>query len=249
LAWWQGWWRDADVRHGARDMLTLVPGALAWGLVTGLAMVKVLGVPLSLLMSLLVYAGGAQLATLPLLATSAPLWVVLLTGLVVNLRFVIYSVQWRWYFGHLPRLQRLLLGFFATDQSVALFMRAYPQAEPAPGQLRYFTGSASVMWLGWQGGTLMGIVGADWVPVAWGLGFVGVLALLGLACALVSDWFGAVSAALAGAAAVAAYGLPFKLHIIVAVVAGVAAGLVMERVARGHGQGGQGGKRTSRPSA
>ena len=44
---------------------------------TGVAMVHAgLSVPLALLMILTVYAGSAQLASLPLLAAGAPMWVV-----------------------------------------------------------------------------------------------------------------------------------------------------------------------------
>jgi hypothetical protein len=54
-------------------------------------------------MSLLVFAGSAQLAVLPLLAGGAPVWVLWATALCVNLRFVIFSAGWRRYFGVLPR--------------------------------------------------------------------------------------------------------------------------------------------------
>jgi hypothetical protein len=49
---------------------------------------------------------------------------------------------------------------------------------------------------------------------------------------LVRDKLTGISAALAGTAAVAAFGLPFKLHIIVAVAAAVAAGLLMDQAAK-----------------
>ena len=57
-------------------MAAFAPGIGAWGLVTGIAMVKGgLSVPLAVLMSLTVYAGSAQLASLPLMAAAAPMWV------------------------------------------------------------------------------------------------------------------------------------------------------------------------------
>lgn len=68
---------DPDLRRGARDVLEFIPGIAAWGLVTGVAMVKGgLSVPLALVMSLVVFSGSAQLATLPLIAAGAPLRVV-----------------------------------------------------------------------------------------------------------------------------------------------------------------------------
>jgi predicted branched-subunit amino acid permease len=43
--------RDADFRRGAQAMLEFLPGIAAWGLVTGVAMVKGgLSVPLALMM-------------------------------------------------------------------------------------------------------------------------------------------------------------------------------------------------------
>ena len=69
--------KDPDARRGARDVLPFAPGIGAWGVVTALAMVKSgLSTPLAVLMSLVVYSGSAQLATLPLLVIRAPIGVV-----------------------------------------------------------------------------------------------------------------------------------------------------------------------------
>ena len=48
-------WHDPMFRAGVRDMLAVSPGMAAWGLLTGVAMVKSgLSAPLAVLMSLLV---------------------------------------------------------------------------------------------------------------------------------------------------------------------------------------------------
>ena len=230
---------DPHFRRGAADMLPMLPGVAAWGLVTGVAMVKSgLSVPLALLMTLFVYAGTSQLAALPLMAVGAPIWVVLMTGFVVNLRFLIYSAQWRWYFGGLPRATRLWLGYLAADLNYALFLRAWPEPRPAPGQVPYFIGGVVVVWLGWQLPAVVGIVAADAIPPQWGLGFAGTLALIGLTCTLLVDRATWVCAAVAALAAVAAYALPYKLHIVVAVAAAVATGLMMDGLGGGKGRAG-----------
>src|SRR5262245_10960063 len=88
-------WR-AEFERGARDLLPTSPGIAAWGLVTGVAMVKSgLAVPWALLLTFTAYAGTAQLACLPLMAAGAPLWVIAVTALVTNLRFVIYATAMR----------------------------------------------------------------------------------------------------------------------------------------------------------
>jgi len=205
-------------------------GIAAWGLVTGVAMVKSgLSLPLALAMTFLVYAGSAQLAALPLIVAGAPLWVLWATAFCVNLRFVIYSAHWRRYFGHLPRAQRLLLGYFAVDLSYVLFARRFPEAVPQPEQLRYFWGGVVWNWISWQGASLLGILIADKVPTQWNLGFAGVLALLGVTYSLLSDKKSWAAAGVAAVVAVAAFALPLKLNIVVGVAAGVAIGLLLER--------------------
>lgn len=223
--------RHPEFRRGFRETAAPSLGIAAWGLVTGVAMVKSgLSVPVAALMTLLVFAGSAQLAALPLIVAGAPLWVLWATAFCVNLRFVIYSTHWHTYFGHLPRMQRLLLGYFAVDLSYVLFTRRFPEARPAPEQLPYFWGGAAWNWVSWQGASLIGIVLADRIPTEWGLGFAGVLALLGLTYSLLSSTKTWLAAGVAAGAAVAAFALPLKLNIVVGIAAGVVVGVALDRL-------------------
>jgi predicted branched-subunit amino acid permease len=214
---------------GAKDMAAVSLGISAWGLVTGVAMVKSgLSVPLALVMTFVVFAGSAQLAALPLIAAGAPIWVVWATAFCVNLRFVIFSAQWRPYFMHLPLSKRLALSYLAGDLNYVLFMKRFDEPRHDQGQIEYFLGGGVFNWWAWQIPSVLGILLADVVPTQWGLGFAGVLALLGLVCALLSDKATLVAAVVAGCAAIAAFALPFKLHIVVAIAAAVSVGLMMD---------------------
>lgn len=223
--------RHPEFRRGARDMLGITLGISAWGLVTGVAMVKSgLSLWMALFMSLVVFAGSSQLASLPLIASGAPLWVLWATAFCVNLRFVIFSAQWRLYLEPLPRKVRLAVGYFAADLNYVAFLKRFPDMTPDPErQLPYFWGGVAVNWLAWQVPAITGILLADRIPTEWGLGFAGVLALLGLGYSLLKDRNTWVSAGVAGCAAVAAYALPLRLNILVAIAAAVAVGLMMER--------------------
>ena len=216
---------------GSREMAGTALGIAAWGLVTGVAMVKSgLSVPLALLMGLTVYAGSAQLAVLPLMAVGAPLWVVWFTAICVNLRFVILSSMWRSYFSHLSLRHRLSAAYFSGDVIFVNFMRRYPQAKPEPEQVPYFWGAALTNWLAWQIPSTLGIFLADQIPLTWGLGFAGVLALMGVLLSMLNDRATWVASVVACTAAVAAFAMPLKLNILVAIAAAVACGLVMEQV-------------------
>ena len=92
-------------------------------------------------------------------------------------------------------------------------------------------GNCGLGWVSWVGASLLGIALANSIPTVWGLGFAGVLALVGVMCSLVSSRLRVVSAGVAGAAAVAAFALPLKLNILVAIAAAVAICLMLERPA------------------
>jgi predicted branched-subunit amino acid permease len=187
-----------------------------------------LGVPLALMMSFLVFAGSAQLAVLPLMSAGAPIWVVWATALCVNLRFIIFSAGWRPYLGVYPRGVRVSMAYFSADLNYVMFMHRFPEPKPSPEQAPYFWGGAVTNWFAWQGPSVIGILASEQIPTAWGLGFAGTLALLGLTCSLLNDRATWIAAGVAGCAAVAAYALPLKLNILVAIAAAVAIGLLMD---------------------
>lgn len=226
-------WHHPEFRRGAVEMVPTAIGIAAWGLITGVAMGKAgLPLPLMVLMSLLVFAGSAQLAVLPLLTGGAPLWVIWATALCINLRFVIFSAVWRPYVVHRPWHERVRMAYFTADLNTALFTRRFPDPRPAPEHWPYFWGGAAVNWVAWQAPSIAGILLADLVPVHWGMGFAGVLALLGIALSLASDRATVVAAAVAGCAAVAAYALPLRLNIVVAIAAAVAMGVLIDHLKR-----------------
>ena len=206
-------------------------GIAAWGLVTGVAMAKSgMPLPLSVLMSLFVFAGSAQLAALPLIAAGAPVWMIWAICACVNLRFVIFSAQWRPYFAHFRRRDRMILGYFTADLNYVVFMTRFPEPRPAPEQMPYFWGGVAVNWPSWQLPTIAGLLLADVVPTAWGFGFAGILALLGLMYSLLSDRASWIAAGVAAGAALATVALPLKLNIVVAMASAIAAGLLVDHV-------------------
>ncbi|RZJ25987.1 MAG: branched-chain amino acid ABC transporter permease [Haliea sp.] len=212
----------------------LAPGIAAWGLMTGVAMVKSgMSVIEALAMTFLVYAGSSQLAAIPLIVAGAPAWVILATGLCVNLRFVVFSLHLRPYLMHLPRWRRLVNGYLTADLSYALFTRRFPapatDADQRLQQEAYLAGNYFVTWCAWMGLSVAGIALANLIPSSWGLGFAGVLCLVGILCSMANTPLRLLSAAVAGATAVAVYALPLKLNIVVAIAVAVAVCYVAEK--------------------
>jgi len=214
--------RQPEFREGMRDMSSVALGIGAWGLMTGVAMVKSgMSVFEAVAMSLLVYAGSSQLAAIPLLIAGAPAWVILATSFCVNLRFVVFSLHLRPYLMHMPRWRRMTHGYLTADMSYALFTRRYAQPPASAAEQRaqeaYLTGNYFVTWCSWIGMSLAGIVLANLIPQSWGLGFAGVLSLVAIVCSMATTRLRILAALVAGATAVAAYALPLKLNIVAAI--------------------------------
>lgn len=220
---------DAAWREGFKTGLPTLFGIAAWGLVVGIAMVKAgLTIPQALGMTLLVFAGSAQLASLPLIVAQAPVWVIFATAMVVNLRFVIFSVLLAPHFAHLPWRQRFALGYVSGDMTVALFLQRYPDERPAPGKLSYLKGLMYPNWVAWQVGSIAGIFLGSAVPPQWGLGFAGTLAIICITVPLIVNKAALCGVLVAGTVAVLAAGLPYKLGLLAAVVIGMLTAMVVE---------------------
>jgi 4-azaleucine resistance transporter AzlC len=218
-------------REGVRTGLPTLFGILAWGVVVGVAMVKSgLTVPQALGMTLFVYAGSAQLASLPLIAAGAPIWVIFLTALVVNLRFVIFAALLAPHFAKLPLRQRFFLGYAAGDMTVALYLQKFPTEKPEVGKVSYLKGLLYPNWAAWQVGSIAGVLLGSTVPTAWGLGFAGTLAIIGIAVPMVTSRPALSGVLVSGVVAVAAAGMPYKLGLLVAVLAGMAVAMAVENV-------------------
>jgi predicted branched-subunit amino acid permease len=160
--------------------------------------------------------------------------VVLAAGFCVNLRFVVFSLHMRGYLMYLPRLPRIVVGYFTTDPVYVLFTRRF--AHPAQTdehcltQEAYLAGLSFANWGSWISCSLLGIALANAIPTSWGLGFAGILCLLGIQCSLASSRLRVFSAIVAGMVAVLAYALPLKLNIVLAILMAVFACLMAEQL-------------------
>lgn len=224
-------WRD-----GVRTGLPTLLGIAAWGMVVGVAMVKSgLSVWQASAMTLVAFAGSAQLASLPLIAAAAPVWVIFATALVVNLRFVIFSALLGPHFAHLPLRQRVFYGYISGDVSIALFLQRYQDPARAPGKLSFLKGLLLPNWCSWQAGSLIGIFLGSTIPAEWQLGFAGTLAILCVMIPLVINSAALCGVLVAATVGVLTHGFPYKLGLLAAVLAGMASAMAFEAATRRRG--------------
>ena len=135
---------------------------------------------------------------------------------------------------HLPLWQRLVRGYVMVDLTYVFFTRRYPTPGHTPqeklSQQAYMMGNCAINYFAWMGASLIGIALSNAVPTAWGLGFAGILALVGVLASMATSGLRMVSVGVAGTAAVAAWAMPLKLNIVVAIASAVAVCLVLEHM-------------------
>ena len=215
----------AGVRAGSPSLI----GIAAWGLVVGIAMIKShFTIMQALGMTLIVFAGSAQLAALPLIAVGAPIWVIFLTGLMINLRFVIFSVIIAPHFSHLKVGQKALWGYLTGDVSMVFFMRRFPTEQPEIGKFGYMKGLFVSNWLAWQIGSISGIFLGNLIPEDWGVGFAGTLAILCVLLPMVLKRATLIGVIGAGAVALLTFHWPYKLGMLLAVIVGMLCSMAWE---------------------
>lgn len=229
--------RFTHTLSGARDTLPMLLGALPFGIIFGtLATSSGLSVAATLAMSLLVFAGSAQFIAIGLIASGTGLVVIFLTTLIVNLRHMLYSASLLPYVRHLPQRWRVPLAFWLTDETFAVVHRHFI-LHPADEQHRhwYFLGSCLAMYSNWVACTLIGVLLGHALPgmADWGLDFAMVATFIGIVVPALRTRPMLVAALAAGAVALAAHGLPYKLGLMLAALSGVVAGMFAAKLADG----------------
>jgi predicted branched-subunit amino acid permease len=218
-------------RDGFKACAPTMPGIFAWGMVTGMAMVKTgLTIWQALGMTFIVFAGSMQLAVLPLMVANVPMWIMFFTAMIVNLRFVIFAAAVGPHFAHLPWYRRIWHGYFNADVTMALFPQRFPPETlyHTQGKLGFFNGIAYPNWCAWQAGSVAGILLAGQIPQSWGIGFAGTLALLAVTIPLTINVAALAGVAVASVVAVATAALPYRLGLLLAVVMGITAAMVVD---------------------
>jgi 4-azaleucine resistance transporter AzlC len=221
----------AEFRAGAIDSAPMLFGAAPFAVIFGtLAMTSGLSPAATIAMSLLVFAGSAQFIALTLITGGAGLAVIAFTTFVVNVRHALYSATLRQHVAHLGQRWRVPLAFGLTDETFAVVQRHYATPGPVAHRHWYYLGSCVAMYVNWSAWTGVGL----WIG-----GSVRGLETLGLEFAMAATFTAivapllkrrpAVAAALAAAVvALAAHALPYKLGLMLAAAAGVAAGAWVE---------------------
>lgn len=212
---------------GFRTCLPVAVGVGGYGIAFGvLARQAGLSVFEATLMSALVLAGASQLIAVELWGSPLPVFAIVLTTLVVNLRYVLMSASLRPWFTSLSSARAYGSLFFVTDESWALSMAGLREGA---GRGAFLLGAGLAIWVLWVATTVVGatVGGAIGDPKQYGLDFVLTAIFVAIAVGL---WRGRTDlvpwVVAAGVAIVGVETLPGRWYILLGGVAGSLAAVV-----------------------
>jgi len=217
----------AAFQDGVVSMATPLLGILIWGTVTGLAMIQSgLDPAQAVGMSFIMYAGSAQLAVLPLLAAGAAPASILLTALLVNLRFVMASAVLAQDFRSLPPIRRFVIGIFTVEATLAGYLMRGRDGRTQAQREQFKLGANLAIWLLWQGATLVGIFGAGVLPMSSDWMWVGQLAILAIGAPLLRVAGSSGAVVVTAIVAILSVNLPAGVGLALSTLCGACSGLL-----------------------
>ena len=216
---------------GARNTSPLILGVAPFGLICGAVCVSV-GMPEwgAIGMSTIIFAGASQLVATQLMAEHASLAVVILTGLVINMRMIMYSASLAPHFTGVHPVRKALLSYMLTDQAYAISIARYGEADgDAINKPLFYFGSGLTMWACFNITTVLGAYAGALIPPRWNLDFAIPLTFIAVVIPAVKDRPSLLAAMAAGLVALLAVPLPYNLGLMVGAICGIAAGFAAER--------------------
>lgn len=225
---------------GAKDTFPLVVGAIPFGIIFGsLADTAGLSFGAAMGMSIFVFAGSSQFVAMSLVASGTAWPMIILTTLVVNLRHMLYGATMVPFYKALNPVWKMVLAFGLTDETFAVAVNRYNQSDDIKGVQYYNLGSMIFMYLNWNLCTLIGLTAGKAFPEIsrWGLDFAMPATFIGIVIPYLITKPMWASVVTAGIVSILAAGLPHKLGLILAALAGVGVGVVCETVFTGKKKG------------
>jgi predicted branched-subunit amino acid permease len=234
--------KEASFVAGLARGSPILMGLLPFGLIYGAA-ARDAGLSFSqtALMSVLVFAGSAQLVFVNLWNEGVNSLALALTVVLVNLRLLVYGSSIGPF---LERNQglfwRLARSYLLTDESYAASLSAFASPAFKYRPAFFYLGAGFPTWLGWQASGAAGYLSGSFLPESVPLEMAAPLVFLALLLSMLKSGRTALTPRLcslftAGISAVLLNSLPYNLGLLLSILLGVLAGVASSRAKRRRG--------------
>lgn len=223
--------RAAELWGGVVALAPLLVGVAPFGVIYGVSALKS-GIPAgaAMAMSSILFAGSAQFLVAQLAASGTPALVMVASVALVNLRHALYSASVAPALAPLPRRWKAVLAYLLTDEAYAATISRLD----TPGGHRHWflLGGGLTLWAGWQVSTAAGVFLGAALPPDLPLDFALPLTFIAIVVPMIRSRAAVAAAAVAALVALAGESLPhaeYKLGLVGAALAGIAAGYLVGR--------------------
>lgn len=226
--------KRASFLSGTKSAFSLVPGVIPFGLIMGTTTTKFgMSFLQGLGFNLPTFAGASQFAGLELYTQNASLIVIILTCMIINIRFTIYSFSLASFFQHLSLTKRFFLSYLVTDQSFGITIRDLEDKKHV-FPLMYYLGAAIPLCMTWHLSVIAGMALGNFIPDSWSLDFSIPLIFMALLVPLIRNRKMFLVALVSAISSLIFYKAPLNLGILVTVMIS----LILAKFLIGRGQNG-----------
>lgn len=179
--------------------------------------------------NVILYAGASQLAATELTIKHAAGPVIILTGLIINLRFLLYSAAMS------PVLQRsswgvkVLCAHFLTDQGYAVMAANMEKFKNNTEAIWFYLGSCAAMMLVWHSAFIGGYAFGNFAPAAWSLDFGVPLSFAALVIPSLKNRRYVFVALFSCAVSILLYPLPYRIGLFLTALLSIGLGTWLSR--------------------
>lgn len=208
-------------------LIVVGPFGLLFGLVAtdaGMTMLQAMA------FSVGVIAGASQFAAVQLIQDGAPLAIVILTALAVNLRLAMYSAALTPHLGGAPLSWRAFAAYLLMDQNFVAGLAEFQRTPERPAQEKaaFFIGMGLGLGLPWYAVTWVGIVFGRAIPPEYALDFAVPITFLATISPLLRSPAHVAAAATSVGVTLALWWMPYSTGLLVAGVVAMAVGAATE---------------------
>lgn len=208
-------------------LIVITPFAILFGVVAleaGMDLAQIMG------FSILVLAGASQFTAVQLISDNAPVLVILLSSLAVNLRMAMYSASLVPWLRQATGTQKMIIAYALIDQSYALSIQHYERHPRLSLQQRlaYFAGAALTVCLPWMIGTWLGATVGRAIPEEIALDFAMPITFIAMIAPMLRTPAHMAACFVAVLAALVFAWMPSGLGLFIAAPLGMATGALVE---------------------
>lgn len=220
----------SQFRRGFKSMLPIAPGIIPFGAVMGTVSADAqISFFQTVTMNIFVFAGASQIAALELMKHQAAIWVVIATGLIINLRFLLYSAALSPVVQQETFLKKLFSAFCLTDQSYAVMSAHQDKFRTNHEAIQFYIGSCVCMLITWHSSVISGYIFGNFAPKSISLDYAIPLSFVALVIPTLKNYKYILVAIFSSIVSLVLHNLPYKTGLMATALLGIVLAYVLTR--------------------